>query len=452
MLDCPQPLNEVAAFPAGDDDVRRTAPGRRACLLHVDLGKADGAASIQEFVELAKAGGVEICGLHRTRRLRPTAKYFIGRGKAEEIGRHLEQNEVRLLIVNHDLSPAQERNLERLCRARVLDRSGLILDIFSQRARSHEGKLQVELAQLDYLSTRLVRGWSHLERQKGGIGLRGPGEKQLETDRRLIGKRMAGINKRLERIKSRRRLGRRLRRKHELPTIALVGYTNAGKTALFNRLTEASAYSSGGLFATLDPMMRRLELELGSGKDVAAVLSDTVGFIGNLPHTLIEAFNATLLEVCEADLLLHVVDAASAEQADHRREVEQVLRAIGAHEIPRLTVFNKSDLRHHAATVTRDEKGLPASAVLSALTGDGVEALRRAIAERIAPKTRCYEARIPAAAAGLRSVAYASGEVVREEYLCGEGWRLRLHLADNAAGGLLKRARDLGCALELSEL
>lgn len=447
-----QPLHEVAGFPA-PGGVRRIESKRpRACLLHVDLGKAGGDASVQEFVELAKAGGAEVCGVYRARRSRPTAKYFIGSGKAEEIRRRLEHSGARLLIVNHDLSPAQERNLERRCSARVLDRSGLILDIFSQRARSHEGKLQVELAQLDHLSTRLVRGWSHLERQKGGIGLRGPGEKQLETDRRLIGKRMTEINKRLERIKSSRCLGRRLRRKHKLPTIALVGYTNAGKTALFNRLTKAAAYSSSGLFATLDPMMRRLELAHENGKSSAAVLSDTVGFIGDLPHTLIEAFNATLLEVREADLLLHVVDSASAEQIEHRREVERVLRAIGAHEVPRLTVFNKSDLTHCPATVIRDEKGRPASAVLSARTGAGAGALVRAIAERVAPRTRCYEARIPAVAAGLRSIAYARGEVMREEYLCGEGWRLRLRLADNVAGGLLKRARDLGCALELSEL
>ncbi len=435
--------------------------GRRACLLSVDFGRRlrDDAPPLREFIELAKGAGVEICDLYRVHRARPAPRYFIGSGKAEEIRCRFEQNGVRLLIVNHDLSPSQERNLEQLCRARVLDRSGLILDIFSQRARSHEGKLQVELAQLDYLSTRLVRGWSHLERQKGGIGLRGPGEKQLETDRRLIGKRMAEIGKRLNRIKSHRRLGRRMRSKHNLPTIALVGYTNAGKTALFNSLTASSAYSADQLFATLDPMMRRLELGGGAGAGngtgsgaVTMVLSDTVGFISDLPHTLIEAFNATLLEVCEADLLLHVVDAADAEHAEYQREVERVLHTIGAHDIPCLTVFNKSDLTQRPAAVVRDGEGRPVSVTLSAYTGEGVEALKRALAELVAPRTRCYEARIPADGGGLRSFAYASGEVVREEYLCGEGWYLQLRLADNAAGGLLKRAGELGCALELSEL
>ncbi len=450
-----------AAFSAFAETARATAGvGQPACLLHVDLGRRAPAcaAPLNEFVELAQAGGVEIRGLYRVHRARPTAGYFIGSGKAGEISRALEASEVRLLIVNHDLSPSQERNLERLCRARVLDRSGLILDIFSQRARSHEGKLQVELAQLDYLSTRLVRGWSHLERQKGGIGLRGPGEKQLETDRRLIGRRMTEINKRLDRIKSRRRLGRRLRKKHNLPTVALVGYTNAGKTALFNRLTEAAAYSADRLFATLDPVMRRLPLNgygRGAGRGgvlETVVLSDTVGFISDLPHTLIEAFNATLLEVREADLLLHVVDAAAAEHGEYRSEVERVLHTLGAHAIPRLTVFNKSDLTRRPAAVVRDAEGRPVSVTLSAYTGAGVEELKRAIAALAAPGTRCYEACIPADAGGLRSFAYARGEVVREEYLCDRGWRLQLRLADNAAGGLLKRAADLGCEMELSEL
>ncbi len=443
-----------AAFIADPRHTQQT--GQRACLLHVTLGRRphDDDAPLKEFVELARAGGVGICGLHRVHRARPAPRYFIGSGKAEEIRDHLERSEVRLLIVNHDLSPSQERNLERLCRARVLDRSGLILDIFSRRARSHEGKLQVELAQLDYLSTRLVRGWSHLERQKGGIGLRGPGEKQLETDRRLIGRRMTEISKRLERIKSRRRLGRRLRQKQRLPTIALVGYTNAGKTALFNRLTESAAYSADRLFATLDPVMRRLALgDVSSEGGVeTAVLSDTVGFISELPHTLIEAFNATLTEVREADLLLHVVDAAAADHDDYRREVERVLHAIGAHEIPTLVVFNKSDLTQHPAAIARDVQGRPVSATLSAGTGEGVAGLKQALAECLTPPTRCYEARIPADAGRLRSFAYASGKVMREEYRCDEGWRLQLRLADNAAGGLLKRADDLGCALELSEL
>ena len=428
--------------------------GPCACLLYVDIGsRSDDNAQFEEFVELAKAGGVEIRGLYRVRRTRPTPKYFIGSGKAEQIREHLERDGVRLLIVNHNLSPSQERNLERLCRARVLDRSGLILDIFSQRARSHEGKLQVELAQLDYLSTRLVRGWSHLERQKGGIGLRGPGEKQLETDRRLIGRRMAEIGKCLERIKSRRSLGRRMRKKNNLLTVALVGYTNAGKTALFNRLTASAEYSADQLFATLDPVMRRLELgRVAGGRVGGAVISDTVGFVSNLPHTLVEAFNASLLEVREADLLLHVVDAAAAGHTEYRREVEGVLRTIGADGIPMLVVFNKSDLTGRPPEIIRDEQGRPASASVSASTGAGVDELRCALAELVMPRTRCYEARIPADAGCLRSFAYTRGEVVYEEYLQGEGWRLQLRLADSAAGSLLKRATDMRCALKLSEL
>ena len=454
-----------AAFSAFTDSRYQTQSGAQAqplqsaCLLYVELGRRtrDDDAPLMEFVGLAQAGGVQLCGLYQVYRMRPSPKYFIGSGKAEQIRDHLQQNDVHLLIVNHDLSPSQERNLERLCGVRVLDRSGLILDIFSQRACSHEGKLQVELAQLDYLSTRLVRGWSHLERQKGGIGLRGPGEKQLETDRRLIGKRMADINKRLERIKSRRCLGRRMRKKRNLTTIALVGYTNAGKTALFNRLTASAAYSADQLFATLDPVMRRLDLGVEvegvvSNRAEEAVLSDTVGFISDLPHTLIEAFNATLLEVCEADLLLHVVDAAAAEHIEYQCKVEQVLQTIGADRIPTLVVFNKSDLTRHPPTTVRDEEGRAVSVTLSASTGDGVAALKRVLAELITPRTHCYVAQIPPDAGGLRSFAYAKGEVIHEEYRCDGGWYLRLRLSDKVAGALLKYADDLGCALELSKL
>ena len=444
-----------ASFSTFSDSQRASRASRRACLLHVDFGRRSRTddAPFREFVELAKASGVEIRGLYRVHRERPTPRYFIGSGKAAQIRDDFKQSGVRLLIVNHDLSPSQERNLERLCRARVLGRSGLILDIFSRRARSHEGKLQVELAQLNYLSTRLVRGWSHLERQKGGIGLRGPGEKQLETDRRLISRRVAEIDKRLGRIESRRRLGRRMRRKNRLVTIALVGYTNAGKTTLFNRLTASTAYSADRMFATLDPVMRRLRLDGSPGRGTGEViLSDTVGFISNLPHTLVEAFNATLLEVREAELLLHVVDAAAAEHAEHRREVEDVLRVIGADRIPALLVFNKSDLVRRAPAIARDEEGRPVSVSLSARTGEGVDALRRALVELAAPRLQLYEARIPGGAGRLRSFAYTVGEVVREEYSCNRGWRLQLRLADAAAGSLLKRAAGLGCALELSEL
>ena len=444
------PCSPGRALSSPDAADSSAVPAQPACLLHIDYGKEPGRDdTIEEFVELVRSVEIDIRRLYRVRCTRPSSRYFIGSGKADEIGDYLTRENIPLLIVNLDLAPGQERNLERLWRARVLGRSGLILDIFSQRARSHEGKLQVELAQLDYLSTRLVRGWSHLERQKGGIGLRGPGEKQIETDRRLIGKRMARINKRLERIKSQRRLGRRMRRKYDLPTIALVGYTNAGKTSLFNRLTRSEAYSADRLFATLDPMMRRFRLgRAGGGR--TAIVSDTVGFIRDLPHTLVEAFHATLLEVREADLLVHVVDATSPGHSGHRREVERVLCAIGADDIPRLTVLNKSDLVQCASGIARDGAGRPVSASVSALTGAGVEALEQVLVELLMPSVRSYEARIPVGAGSLRAFIYESGEVVHEEYLCEEGWRLQLRLADSAVGGILKRAGKLGCALRLS--
>ena len=448
------PLGGTTFSAFTDDTFHATQAGQRACLLHVVLGKKSDAMenTLEEFIELAKAAGVEICGLYRICRVRPMAKYFIGSGKANEIKSYLEQNNIQLLIINHDLSPGQERNLEQLCHARVLGRSGLILDIFSQRARSYEGKLQVEFAQLTYLSTRLVRGWSHLERQKGGIGLRGPGEKQLETDRRLLGKRMTGIGKRLARIKSCRLLGRQMRRKHNLPTIALVGYTNAGKTTLFNRLTQSNAYSADSLFATLDPMMRKIEFNHARGGNTTAVISDTVGFISDLPHTLIEAFNATLLEVREANLLLHVVDASDTNHTEYQCEVERVLRAIDAYEIPHIVVFNKSDLTDRSPVVVRDEKHRPVSVTLSAYTGEGIAKLKQAIADLLIPPMRCYEVLIPANAGGLRAFIYANGEVVREEYLCDKGWQLQLRLADRVVGGLLKYANNLGHRLELLAL
>ncbi len=424
--------------------------GQRACLLYIDLGKERGTDdAVEEFVELARSVEVDIRQLYRVHCARPSSRYFIGRGKADEIRDYLAQEKIPLLIVNLDLSPAQERNLERLWCARVLGRSGLILDIFSRRARSHEGKLQVELAQLNYLSTRLVRGWSHLERQKGGIGLRGPGEKQLETDRRLIGKRVARINKHLDRIRSQRCLGRRMRRKYDMPTIALVGYTNAGKTSLFNRLTRSKAYSADKLFATLDPTMRRFRFKRGGG-DRTMIVSDTVGFIRDLPDTLVAAFHATLVEVREADLLLHVVDATVPAHSGHRKEVDQVLHAIEATDILQVTVFNKSDLTRCSPGIMRDGAGRPVSAVVSALTGAGIAELEKMLIELLAPPMRSYEARIPVSAGSLRAFIYDRGEVVREEYLRAQGWRLQLRLTDSAAGEILKRADQLGYALELS--
>ena len=315
----------------------RPATGERALLVHADARGEEGAAS--EFRELAVSAGALIAGAVHYPERSPDPKFFVGAGKADEVRSAVEAYEAEVVLVDHPLSPAQERNLERHVACRVLDRRSLILDIFAQRASTFEGKLQVELAQLEHLSTRLVRGWTHLERQKGGIGLRGPGETQLETDRRLVDKRIRAIRERLEQVRVRRGLSRRARSRSGVPVVALVGYTNAGKSTLFNRLTGARVLAEDRLFATLDPTLRRLDL--GGGD--AVVLADTVGFIRQLPHDLVAAFRATLEETKEAQLLVHVVDATVPDRNDRMRDVHDVLRAIGAGAVPRLEVFNKCD-------------------------------------------------------------------------------------------------------------
>ncbi|HEY0635755.1 MAG TPA: ribosome rescue GTPase HflX, partial [Gammaproteobacteria bacterium] len=315
----------------------RPKSGERALLVHLDFRQEGEQEDLDEFRDLALSAGAEPVAVVTGARQTPDPKYFIGSGKAEEIRRQVEQDEVELVLVNHALSPAQERNLERLLQCRVLDRTGLILDIFAQRARSHEGKLQVELAQLKHLATRLVRGWTHLERQKGGIGLRGPGETQLETDRRLLAERIKTLNRRLEKVLLQREQGRKARQRAEIPTVSLVGYTNAGKSTLFNRLTSEGVYAADQLFATLDPTLRRLQLPNGNN----CIVADTVGFIRHLPHDLVAAFRATLQESREADLLLHVVDASDPERDAKRHQVNEVLREIGAAEVPQIEVYNK---------------------------------------------------------------------------------------------------------------
>ncbi len=359
----------------------RPHTGERSLIVHMDMQVEDAREEIEEFRSLAESAGAEIVAtVTGTRRL-PDPRYFVGTGKADEIRDAAEACEADVVLFNHALSPSQERNLEGLIKRRVLDRTGLILDIFAQRARSHEGKLQVELAQLRHLSTRLIRGWTHLERQKGGIGLRGPGETQLESDRRLIGGRIKQLRKRLDKVRMRRQQGRQARTKNAVPTISLVGYTNAGKSTLFNTLTGAEVYAADQLFATLDPTLRRLDL----GQGQVVVLADTVGFIRHLPHDLVDAFHSTLLETCEADLLLHIIDAADPDRNEHIREVQSVLEEIGAEDVPQIKIYNKIDAFHEDrridARVERNDEDVINRIWLSAVTGEGLDLILDALRE-----------------------------------------------------------------------
>jgi len=352
-----------------------------AALVSIDFGKIDFDASLEELGLLVKSAGALPVVTLTGRRASPDAKMFVGSGKADELKQAVIANGVEIVIFNHVLSPAQQRNLEQKLETRVIDRNSLILDIFAQRAQSHEGKLQVELAQLQYLATRLVRAWTHLERQKGGIGLRGPGETQLETDRRLIGERVKMLKSRLERLRRQHGTQRRQRERNRAFSVSLVGYTNAGKSTLFNALTKAQAYAADQLFATLDTTSRRIYL--GDAGNI--ILSDTVGFIRDLPHQLVAAFRATLEETIHADLLLHVVDASSAVRGDQIQQVNGVLHEIGADGARQILVFNKTDaipeLRDRAGTIERDEYGNISRVFLSAREGLGMDALRAAIAE-----------------------------------------------------------------------
>ncbi|AAZ96555.1 GTP-binding protein HflX [Thiobacillus denitrificans ATCC 25259] len=361
--------------------------GERVVLAALDLGDPDFAESMAELRLLARGAGLDIRGEVQGRRSRPDAALFVGSGKADEIAALVAATDAEVVIFNHELSPAQERNLERRLHCRVIDRVSLILDIFARRARSAEGKLQVELAQLQHLSTRLVRGWTHLERQRGGVGMRGPGEKQLETDRRLIGIRVKALRERLAKLGKQRRTQRRSRSRHRVLSVALVGYTNAGKSTLFNALTRAGTYAADQLFATLDTTTRKIFLprladadEPGSGE---VVLSDTVGFITRLPHDLVAAFRATLEATAEADLLLHVIDASSPVRERQIEAVDQVLREIGADAVPQLRVYNKLDLTAAAPGVGRDEYDRLQSVYVSAQTGAGLELLRDALSETL---------------------------------------------------------------------
>lgn len=352
----------------------RPKSGEVTLLVQVSLDFLLSEADRQEFKELARSAGAEIIDEVYVVRKIAEPKYLIGKGKAEEIHAQLEALGIELVMFNAALSPSQERNLEALFKCRVLDRTGLILDIFAQRARSHEGKLQVELAQLRHLSTRLVRGWTHLERQKGGIGLRGPGETQLETDRRLLGGRIKQIGKRLDKVIAQRELVRAGRKRKGFPVVAIVGYTNAGKSTLFNLLTDAQVYTQDQLFATLDTTLRKLK---NSGHD-EVLLTDTVGFVSHLPHELVAAFKSTLQETIEADLLLHVIDSADAEHLERERNVLDILKDIGADEIPTVRVYNKIDLTGQPPQVIQND-GTVSAVFVSSLTGEGLDLLSNAM-------------------------------------------------------------------------
>lgn len=356
----------------------RPTGGDAVVLVSIDFGDADYAESLQELRSLATTAGMDIRATVEAKRHSPHAKYYIGSGKAEELKDMLSASESEVVAFNHDLSPSQQRNLERLLERRVVDRTGLILDIFAQRAQTHEGKLQVELAQMEHLSTRLVRGWTHLERQKGGIGLRGgAGESQLELDKRMLRQRVKQLKQKLDKLKHQRGMQRRARKRSNLMTVSLVGYTNAGKSTLFNRLTRSDVQAEDKLFATLDTTSRKMHLP----DSLPVILSDTVGFIKHLPTTLIEAFGATLEESVQADLLLHVVDVASPNREAQIEQVNRVLSEIGADEVPQILVLNQIDKLDMPAGIERDEYGNIAKVRISAVTGAGLDDLKQALKE-----------------------------------------------------------------------
>lgn len=404
----------------------RPESGELAVLVHIIFPSHKDESAIEEFRELSIAAGAKPVAIITGSKTSPEAKYYVGSGKAEEIQQAIQTTQAELVLFNHDLSPAQERNLERLFQCRVLDRTGLILDIFAQRARTFEGKLQVELAQLQHIATRLVRGWTHLERQRGGIGLRGPGETQLETDRRLIRGRIKTIKKRLDKVRQTRSQGRRARQRSELATLSVVGYTNAGKSTLFNRLSGADVFVADQPFATLDPTLRRVNL----AEKKPVILADTVGFIRQLPHDLVAAFHATLEETQQAFLLLHVVDAHASDKNERIVQVNKVLKEIDAADVPQLLIYNKIDLLDHIEPrLERNADGLPEKVWLSAATGEGVDLLKIALLELLEQDIIEKHIKLSAHDAKLRATLYRHG-AVESEKIDDEGrWDLKIRLS-----------------------
>jgi GTP-binding protein HflX len=437
---------------AGPDPFSRARGGERAILLVPLATGEDADGEIAEFSELAASAGAQVVAVVTARINRPHSATYVGSGKVEEVATLRQLHDADVVLVDQALSPVQERNLERHCKCRVIDRTGLILDIFAQRARSFEGKLQVELAQLRHLSTRLVRGWTHLERQRGGsIGLRGPGETQLETDRRLLAERVKILKRRLDQVQVQRSQSRRSRRRGELPTLALVGYTNAGKSTLFNQLTGAGVYAADQLFATLDPTLRRIEgLPCGP-----LLLADTVGFIRELPHEVVAAFRSTLAEAREADLLLHVVDAADPEHTERIRQVDAVLEEIGAGDLPRILVMNKIDcLEGRVPHRDRIDGDNQPRVWLSAAKGEGMDLLFEAIGEHFAERRLRYRLFVPHSQGSVRAALYRQ-QAIESEASTDEGWQLQVRLGDaeanrlrqrGEADGLLIRAIDVRAA------